>query len=253
MNANDINPVLEFPQVHVVNLVDGRKALKHLERICRTCYKSEDKITEDSYEGFLRGIIDRGHEAMLEHVSVTVLFYTDRGVSHELIRHRLASYAQSSTRYCNYSHDKFGNAIHVIRPTYFNSGDAREAAHVPHFVDVGTNWDVQMERCKLNAFDVCFVAMLYATWAYQTLVRKFNCSPQEARSVLPQSTATDIAVTANLREWRHMFKLRVLGTTGMPHPDMREVMLCALAAMHREFPIVFEDIVDECVTKGILS
>ncbi|MBO4300491.1 MAG: FAD-dependent thymidylate synthase [Desulfovibrio sp.] len=244
------DPVVDIPHVEIVNLVDGKKALKHLERIARTCYKSEDRITENSYARFLRGIIDRGHEAMIEHIAVTAYFYTDRGVTHELVRHRLAAFAQSSTRYCNYANEKFGNRIHVIEPFYFDPEEKPKRVLVPMYV--------QKQQCKdtylmLNAFDVWFLSAVFANWAYITLTQIFDKKPQEARSVLPQSTAAEIYVTANLREWRHIFKLRALGTTGTPHPDMRRVMLPALDAMHKEFPLIFDDIYDKCVTKGLLA
>jgi thymidylate synthase (FAD) len=237
----DYEPILENPKVEIVNLVDGKKALQHLERIGRTCYKSTDRITDDSYARFLHAIIDRGHEAMIEHVSVTAYFYTDRGVTHELVRHRIAAFAQSSTRYCNYSQDKFGSSIHVIKPFYFDPAEATKRIKMYDGTEV-----------NMNAFDTWMVSMRIANWAYQTLTQVFGRQPQEARSVLPQSTAAEIYVTCNLREWRHIFKLRALGTTGAPHPDMRAVMLPALAAMHREFPLIFDDIYAGCLEKGLL-
>ena len=245
---------LEEPEAEIVNLVDGREALRHLERVGRTCYRSEDRITSDSYAGFLRGVIDRGHEAMLEHVSVTIRFRTDRGVTHELVRHRLAAYAQSSTRYCNYSQDRFGNGIHVIKPLYFNPQEEPRPVEVPtHSSSRGCTFPSEGVVLRLCAFDVWMISMFYASWAYLTLTRVFGRQPQEARSVLPQSTASDIYVTCNLREWRHIFNLRALGTTGAPHPDMRRIMLPALAAMRKEFPLLFDDIYEQCVEKGFLE
>ena len=246
----EFEPVVDDPRVEILNLVSGREALKHLERIARTCYKSEDRISEDSYARFLRGILDRGHEAMIEHISVTAYFYTDRGVTHELVRHRLAAYAQSSTRYCNYSQDKFGNSIHVVKPLYFDPEEALQPVTFPLYRERGKVENVPL---MANAFDVWFLSAVYANWAYMTLTRVFGRQPQEARSVLPQCTAAEIYVTANLREWRHIFKLRALGTTGAPHPDMRRVMLPTLKAMHKEFPVIFDDIYEECLARGLFA
>lgn len=232
--------IVEEPRIKIIGLVNETEAMKHLERIGRTCYKSEDKITEESHAKFLRGIIERGHEAMIEHVSVTIQFYTDRGVTHEMVRHRLASFAQSSTRYCNYSQDKFGNAIHVIKPFYFDPEEPTKEV---------TLWDDT--TAQMNSFDVWFNAMQVANWAYRNLTQVFGRQPQEARTVLPQSTASDIYVTANLREWRHIFRLRALGDTGTPHPDMRSIMLKALYYMTAFYPIVFKDIFNKCVEKGL--
>lgn len=246
------DPIMETPHVAILNLVDGTKALRHLERIGRTCYKSEDKIRDDSYANFLRGIIDRGHEAIIEHVAVTAYFYTDRGVTHELVRHRLAAYAQTSTRFCNFAKDKFGNNIHVITPFYFDPDEERRPVLYPYiFQQENDDIYARSGTLRLNAFDTWLIAVIYANWAYLTLTLEFGRHPQEARSVLPQSTAAEIYVTANLREWRHIFRLRALGTTGVPHPDIRRLMLAALTAMHKEFPLIFDDIYDACVQKGL--
>ena len=110
-----IKPGFEF-----ITPINGSVILKRLEECGRVCYKSEGKITDDSAPKFVAGIIKRGHEAVLEHCSFTVKFICDRGVSHEIVRHRLASYCQESTRYCNYGKDQFGSEITVIEPCYLN-------------------------------------------------------------------------------------------------------------------------------------
>lgn len=229
-------PELIQPSVEVITHFDWLKVLRHIEKIGRTCYKSEEKITASSYRPFILGLIDRGHEAMLEHFSITVKFQTDRGVSHELVRHRIASFAQTSTRYCDYSREKFGSRIKVIQPFYFNPEDeCRPTTFTVPLFDHQCNSD-------MNAFDVWFIAVATANWAYQTLIKDFGKTPQEARSVLPNSLATEIYVTANIREWRHILKLRAVGTTGKPHPDMQRLMLTALDCLCVELPVVFDDI-----------
>ena len=120
------------PSFEIMSLVDGKAVLNHIEKCGRVCYKSEDKITETSAAAFVAGIIKRGHEAVLEHFNITVKFICDRGVSHELVRHRLASYCQESTRYCNYSKDGFGREITVIRPVFLAEGTPGWDARLGH-------------------------------------------------------------------------------------------------------------------------
>lgn len=191
--------------------------IQHIEKIGRVCYKSENNITEDgeSAKKFVKMLIDRGHEAMIEHSSLSVKFIVDRGVSHELVRHRLASFAQESTRYCNYSKDKFGNEITVIKPCFFDEHS-----------ETYKEWKIAME-CAENAYFV--------------LLNK-GASPQVARSVLPNSVKTEITITANYREWRNFFKLR---TTQAAHPQMREVTIPLLEELKTKIPVVFDNIVIE--------
>lgn len=192
----------------------GIDELKHIEKITRLCYKSEDKITEDgeSAKKIVKMLIDRGHEAMIEHSSLSVKFIVDRGVSHELVRHRIASFAQESTRYCNYSKDKFDNGVTFIKPFFFEENSNKY-------------------KCWLNSCEV-------AEDAYLDLLED-GATPQEARSVLPNSTKTEITITANYREWRNFFKLRTAETA---HPQMREVTIPLLKELKEKLPIVFDDI-----------
>ena len=200
------------PDFEVLSLVDGQAILHDIERCGRVCYKSEDKITDTSAQTFVGSIIKRGHEAVLEHASVTVKFVVDRGVSHEIVRHRLAAYCQESTRYCNYSKDGFGRQVTFIQP---------------HFLDRGTRgWELWVLACE------------QAEKAYFDLLN-WGCSPQEARAVLPNSLKTEVVMTANLREWRHFFKLR---TAPAAHPQMREVTIPLLRRMQELIPVVFDDI-----------
>lgn len=194
----------------------GIKELQHIEKIGRVCYKSEDKISENggSAKKFVKILIDRGHEAMIEHSSLSVKFIVDRGVSHELVRHRIASFAQESTRYCNYSNDKFDNGITFIRPFFFD--------------------DAKYQRW--------LSAMADAESAYLDLLHS-GATPQEARSVLPNSTKTEITITANYREWRAFFKLR---TARAAHPQMTQITKPLFKELKTRLPIIFDDIeVDE--------
>ena len=191
---------------------NGVDELHKIEQIGRLCYKSEDKMTETSAAKFVEALIKRGHEAMIEHSQLSVIFTVDRGVSHEMVRHRLASFAQESTRYCNYSKEKFGNEITVIRPCFLEQG-----------TDAYDRWEDAMEACEVSYFDML----------------KCGCSPQEARSVLPNSLKTEIAITANYREWRQILRLR---TAKDAHPQMREVMRPLLDKVKEKLEPVFGDI-----------
>lgn len=188
--------------------------LRHIERVARVCYKSESKITESNASAIdlIRKLMANGHEAMIEHSQFSVLFTVDRGVSHELVRHRIASFAQESTRYCNYTGEKFGRELTFIRPFYLEE-DSR-------------------------AYDTWKLAMESAERAYLTLIDQGR-TPQEARAVLPNSLKTDIVITANFREWRHIFKLR---TARHAHPQMREVMVPLYKEIREVFPFIFEGI-----------
>lgn len=191
---------------------DGHEMLKKVERAGRICYKSEDRISDGSSEKFVNNIIKNGHESVLEHEKISVKVICDRGVSHEIVRHRIASYSQESTRYCNYNKNQFGNEITVIKPLYWEK-DSREYQV----------WKESMEMSEK---------------AYMDLI-ELGASPQEARSVLPNSLKTEIVMTMNLREWRHFFALR---TSERAHPQMREIACMMLGEFRRRVPIVFDDI-----------
>lgn len=193
----------------------GIKELQMIERIGRVCYKSEDKISPDgvSAKKFVKMLIDRGHEAMIEHSQLSVLFVCDRGVSHELVRHRLCSFAQESTRYCNYSReDKNPDGIIFIKPFWMEEGsnEYRE-------------WET---ACSDSEF-----------WYLQAI--KHGQTPQEARAVLVNSVKTEIVVTGNFREFRHLLKLR---TAPDAHPQMREIMVPLLEELKNRIPVVFDDL-----------
>ena len=193
----------------------GEELLKGIEQAGRTCYKSEDRITEESAKVFVRKLIERGHESVLEHESITVRFICDRGISHEIVRHRIASFSQESTRYCNYSGDRFRNNITFIKPCFLEEGT--------------------------GGYKLWKQAMFIAEKEYFELL-KLGCTPQEARSVLPNSTKTEIVMTANLREWRHFLKLR---TAKAAHPQMRELTVPLLHELQERIPVVFDDIKED--------
>lgn len=207
----------------------GIEELKHIEKIGRVCYKSEGNITEDgeSAKKFVKMLINRGHEAMIEHSSLSVKFVVDRGISHELVRHRIASFAQESTRYVNYSLDKFGNEINVI--------DIRNGIILDNKMK---NMDARTIELIINEW---LLAMEDAEKHYMKMI-ELGATPQIARSVLPNSTKTEITITANYREWRNFFKLRVPNTA---HPQMREVTIPLLNELKSMLPIIFDDIEED--------
>ena len=186
--------------------------LKVIELAGRTAYKSENQITDTSASDFVRMLIRRGHESVLEHQSISVKFIVDRGISHELVRHRLASFTQESTRYCNYSKEKFGKEINVI--------------------------DISKHLKNPESYSYWKTAMEYAEKAYLAMIANGE-SPQIARAVLPNSLKTEIILTCNLREWRTIFRQRILKEA---HPQMREIMLPLFEELCNFLPEVFEDL-----------
>lgn len=194
----------------ILDNLDGQEILKKIELCGRVCYKSEEKITEDSAQRFIRAIIKNGHESVLEHFSFSIRFIVDRGVSHEIVRHRIASFSHESTRYCNYKNQ---DEITVIEPLFL--------------VSEGPGYDCWENACRETER------------AYMGLLSR-GATPQEARSVLPNSLKTEIIMTANLREWRHFLKLR---TSKAAHPQIREVAIPLLAELRDTLPVVFDDIV----------
>jgi thymidylate synthase (FAD) len=201
------------PSFEILNTDIGIERLKRIEAAGRTCYKSEDKITNDSARKFVKMILERGHHSVLEHESVSVRIICDRGVSHEIVRHRLVSYSQESTRYCNYAKEKFGNELTFIDPR----------PHITHDTLAWTLWQDAMHKAEVR---------------YLNLI-DLGVAPQMARSVLPNSLKTELVMTCNLREWRHFFKLR---TASAAHPQMRQIAIPMLKEFRARIPVVFDDI-----------
>lgn len=200
------------PYINIETPVNGQEILKHIEKAGRVCYKSEDRINEGSAEIFVANILKRGHESVIEHYSITVRVICDRGVSHEIVRHRIASYSQESTRYCNYSNDKFGNELTFIKPCF---------------------WDEDSEQ-----YNIWKNTMQNIETEYNKLI-SIGATSQEARSILPNSLKTELVMTMNLREWRHFLKLR---TSAASHPQMREVAKMILDEFKHNIPVIFDDI-----------
>lgn len=195
-------------QSYKIEVFEPKQALKVIEEAGRTCYQSEVKGLSET---FVYKIIRMGHLSVLEHYNITVRFVTDRGVTHELVRHRLVSYSQESTRYCNY-----GKGITVILPV----------------------WWYQLYESNRKGFALWKQAMKIAESSYLKLL-KDGYSPQEARTVLPNSLKTEIVVTANVREWRHIFALRC---SSKAHPQMRELMRGLFVELRNRCPVFFGDI-----------
>jgi len=207
------------------NVVNAESILDLIEDMGRICYQSESK--EGGRDKFIKRLIDNGHHAVIEHAHISVNIITDRGVSHELVRHRLCEFSQESTRFVNYSNDKFGNEITVILPVWF--------------------YDINMGSFLLKSFSANDLEHQMHQWitgcekseeVYFNLL-KLGQTPQQARSVLPNSLKTQIGVTANIREWRHIFNLRC---SPQAHPQMRELMLSVLNGFHNTIKVVFDDL-----------
>lgn len=196
------NAILETPY-------SQEDILKLLEKAGRVCYKSESNISDGSAEIFINNILKRGHESVIEHVSLTFRVICDRGVSHEIVRHRIASYSQESTRYCNYHSEKFSNELTVIEPVFWEKNSKQYEL-----------WIDAIKKCEEN---------------YNSLI-ELGATPQEARSILPNSLKTEIFMTMNLREWRHFLKLR---NSKYAHPQMVEVAKIIRNVLVSNYPVLF--------------
>lgn len=197
--------------VTIIDPIDKDYIYRKLELIGRVCYKSEDKITEGSAEQFLRRIIKSGHESVLEHQSISVKFIVSRSIANQIVRHRVASYSQESTRYCDYNSGRLGGEITVIRPM-----------------------DIKPDTLE---FDIWEQAAMDAEKAYQNL-RYIDIPPEDAREVLPHCLKTELVMTANIREWRHFFRMRCAPAA---HKQTRQVAKELLKMFYEKLPVLFED------------
>ena len=195
----------------IVEDKDYVKLMKNLERACRTCYRSEDKIVEDSYKTLLTNCINRGHESVLEHEKITIQMICDIGVYKDLTRHRHASFSIESTRYCNYGKDKFDNELKFIKPCNIEPGQ------------IYAFWMNEMQNIEHT---------------YQEMSRR-GCTPDQMRMILPHSTAALVTMTANIREWKHILELRC---TKHAHPAVQQVMIPLLLHFKETMPEIFDSI-----------
>ena len=200
-----INPKIE------VEKYDGVKIMKNIERACRTCYRSENLITEDSYKRLLTNCLNRGHQSILEHEKVTIRMICDIGVYKDLTRHRFGSFSIESTRYCNYGKDRFDNELKFIKPCNIEPGQ------------IYAFWMNEMQNIEHT---------------YQEMSRR-GCTPDQMRMILPHSTAAEVTMTANIREWRHILDLR---TKKMAHPAIRQLLIPLLLKFKEDMPELFNEI-----------
>ena len=199
------------PSIEVQNF-NGEQIMKNIEQACRTCYRSEDKISNESYKTLLKNCITRGHESVMEHEKITVRMVCDIGVYKDLTRHRIASFSIESTRYCNYGKDKFDNEIKFIKP-----------CNIDEDSDLYAFWKHTMERIEMNYLHMA----------------EHGATPDQMRMILPHSTAAEVCMTANIREWRHILDLR---TKKMTHPSIRQILIPLLLLFKTEMPELFGDI-----------
>lgn len=239
------------PKVEILDRLDEGAIIGRIATVARTCYKSELSSSEDKDKALVKRLIDSKHEAMLEFVDVTVKFTCDRITSQSIVRHRIASFAQESSRYCNYSKDKFNNELTFIIPSWLNIPEGRYEYYGCNWVNADDNDEVFVRtRTGLGEWlkdddtlskDKWLSLLAQSEETYLDLTSK-NWTAEKARMVLPMSIKTEINMKANLREWRHFFKLRC---DKRAHPDMRILALDLLKQMHDKLPTIFEDIYQE--------
>lgn len=205
------------PNVEILSNINGNEILKHLELCARNCYKSESNITEDTTSAIkmINKLIELDHTAMLEHFNITIKLLCDVGTYKDLTRHRHCSFAIESTRYCNYSKGKFGNEISVIKPCNMD-----ENSGIYHTWLKAMN---DMERAYMQMAEI-------------------GATPDQLRMILPHSTAASVILTANIREFRHIFNLRCAKAA---HPSVRQIMLMTLNEFHNKIPVLFDDLYEQ--------
>lgn len=194
-----------------IERIDGKNIMKNIEKACRTCYRSENLITEESYKNLIKNCLNRGHESILEHEKITIRMCCDIGVYKDLTRHRFGSFSIESTRYCNYGKDKFDNEIKFIEPCNID---------------------------KKELFNEWYSACTEIEQRYLKMA-ELGATPDQMRMILPHSTAAEVVMTANIREWRHILSLRA---SKMTHPSVQQLMIPLLLYFKRYMPELFEDI-----------
>lgn len=223
-----LNMILCKPSYEILTNLNGPEILKLIELAGRTCYKSESNITDESATKFCENILKLGHESVIEHASITVRFIANRGFTHELVRHRLASFSQESTRYCNYK----GGVTFIIPPWV----DVKPGKYKPPLLysaifPENTDKGILLWFGAMGCNENMYLALLNQGW-----------TPQQARGVLPIDLKTEIIMTANIREWRHIFKLRC---SRKAHPQMRELMIPLRNELSAKVPILFREYNEE--------
>lgn len=194
-----------------VEKIDGIQIMKKIEKACRTCYRSEGLVSEESYKNLLKNCLNKGHESVLEHEKITVRIYNDIGSYKDLTRHRHASFSIESTRYCSYDKDKYGNEIAFINPAYIEDKEIYE------------EWKKAMQEIEVRYMKM----------------KELGATTDMCREVLPHSVAAEYVMTANIREWKHILSLR---TTKHVHPSIRQVLIPLLKYFQNEMPEIFENI-----------
>lgn len=204
------------PTYEILDDINEDKILEFIEKAGRTCYKSEQLIKDGSAKKFVENILRLGHESVIEHEKISIRIICDRGVTHEIVRHRIASYSQESTRYCNYCNDKFGNELTFIEPIFFNTNSEEDIKNK-------AIWIKSMKQIEEN---------------YNELIAG-GAKPEQARAILPNSLKTEIVVTMNLRAWRHFLKLR---TAKGAHPQIKEISNMILKEFKEKLPTIFGEL-----------
>lgn len=217
--------IVEKPSIEI-ECLDYTKMMQNIERACRTCYRSEDKITNDSYKTLLKNCLSRGHESVLEHEKVTIRMRCDIGVYKDLTRHRLSSFSIESTRYCNYNKDKFDNQLHFIEPVFYDK------------TWVEANYEGSAYTASQYKSYLWFDCMGEIEKSYNAMIEG-GAIPDEARMILPHSVAATVTMTANLREWKHILELRA---SKHAHPAVQQVMIPLLKYFKEEMPEIFENV-----------
>lgn len=251
------------PKVEILDNLNGTEILKRIEKVARTCYKSEDKISEDdsSARKLVTNLINSKHESILEFVDITVKFTCSRSIAQEITRHRLASFAMESQRYCAYNKDKFGGEITFIIPSWSTLSEgqykwedqnplltAGMSVEEAGYDDSANLWIKDSNGDGYNEYKRHYKdwmaterfmhSLQIAEDSYLDLI-SLGLRPQCAREVLPNATKTELNMKANLREWRHFFNLRC---SQAAHPDIRALALDLLKQFHERIPIIFDDL-----------
>lgn len=221
------------PKVEILDRIDGDQVIADITTAARTCYKSEDVRTKEKDKALVKRLVESKHEAMLEFADVTVKFTTSIGITREIIRHRVASYANESTRYCDYSKDKFNNEITFIIPSHIDVPEGDYDYQNGDWVDADIGSDISDWLFVLN----------HAQTTYR-LLRNKGWKAEQAREILPMCTKSEICMKANLREWRHFFSLRC---SKAAHPDIRVLALDLLKQMHEKIPVIFDDLYERFI------